>query len=54
MSVNLSMHLALIVGLALLFVLPEPGERRRSDGYTDGAGETMSQEAKPTERPDKG
>lgn len=36
--VNAVLALILVVGLALLFVLPEPGERRSSGEHTEGAG----------------
>ncbi len=46
--------LALIAGLALLFVLPEPDERKYPDDRGNEDGESMPEDAQSTERPRKG
>jgi uncharacterized membrane protein len=45
--------LALIVILALLFVLPEPGERPRTDDHTDVSTDAACRENQPFERSDR-
>ncbi|MCA1729938.1 MAG: hypothetical protein LC751_11200, partial [Actinobacteria bacterium] len=52
--VSVLASLALIIGLALIFVLPEPGERRHPDNPSGGNGEAASPEAQPAERPHEG
>jgi uncharacterized membrane protein len=52
--VSVLASLALIIGLALIFVLPEPGERHHPDDSSGGNGEAASPEAQPTERPHEG
>jgi hypothetical protein len=48
--VNVVASLAPIVSLALLFILPEPGERRQLDSRADVIREAGSQEDQSVER----